>query len=446
MIFHNERLLDFVQFEYQAETLRSLQTFLQGQGVFQLPILANGLFPAAAVSATTAYTGYASVWVRDNVYLAYSHYIRGQTAIAVKTAQGLMRYFQKHRWRFEKIINHQADPNDVMQRPHVRFNGQTLTEIDQPWQHAQNDALGYFLWFYSLLVNANAIALQPSDLEVLALFALYFEAIAYWQDLDSGHWEEARKISATSIGTVVAALNAFRSIWQRWQTNVGGVNPALSVATLDSLIAKGETALAAILPAECIQPAPQGRRYDAALLFLIYPLQIVSDAMADEILAAVITHLQGNYGVRRYLNDSFWCRNYQDLPENIRTTLSRDREQWLSQQGRRLTLGEEAQWCLFDPILSAIFGLKFQRDRQPQWRQQQTHYFNRALGQLTGDDCPQGALKCPELYYLQNGQYIANDATPLLWTQANLQIAFALLQQSLEASPPKIPFSPPPTE
>ena len=31
-------------------------------------------------------------------------------------------------------------------RPHVRFDGRTLSEIgDQRWAHAQNDALGYFL-------------------------------------------------------------------------------------------------------------------------------------------------------------------------------------------------------------------------------------------------------------------------------------------------------------
>ncbi|MGH2413276.1 MAG: hypothetical protein ACRDEA_06220, partial [Microcystaceae cyanobacterium] len=56
---------------------------------------------------------------------------------------------------------------------------------------------------------------------------------------------------------------------------------------------------------------------------------------------------------------------------------------------------------------------------------------HRSLGQLTGKDCPFGEFKCPELYYLQDGQYIPNDVTPLLWTQANLSIALKMMEQSL---------------
>lgn len=173
LVFHNERLLDCIQFEYSAESLRSLQAFLAAQGVFDFPVLENGLFPAADLSEEAAYTGYASVWVRDNVYVAYAHFVMGQPQVATRAIAALMSYFKKHRWRFENIIEQKADPNDVMQRPHVRFNGQRLSEIDQPWQQAQNDALGYFLWFYSRLVLAGAIAPRPADLEMLALFPLY---------------------------------------------------------------------------------------------------------------------------------------------------------------------------------------------------------------------------------------------------------------------------------
>jgi phosphorylase kinase alpha/beta subunit len=45
------------------------------------------------------------------------------------------------------------------------------------------------------------------------------------------------------------------------------------------------------------------------------------------------------------------------------------------------------------------------------------------LGQLTGEDCEAGEFKCPELYYMEDGKYIPNDSTPLLWTQANLRVA-----------------------
>ena len=76
-------------------------------------------------------------------------------------------------------------------------------------------------------------------------------------------------------------------------------------------------------------------------------------------------------------------------------------------------------------------GLKFQKTRQEKYLQQQTLYLNRSLGQLTGENCKLGEFKCPELYYIQNGRYIANDATPLLWTQANLRIALKVMEDSL---------------
>ncbi len=178
-------------------------------------------------------------------------------------------------------------------------------------------------------------------------------------------------------------------------------------------------------------PPPQQRRYDAVLLFLIYPLQIVQGEIADQILNDVIENLQGDYGIRRYLGDSFWCRDYKDIPEEFRTTISSEREKWFKEHGRELKIGEEAQWCIFDPIVSAIFGLKFQKTHEQEYLKQQTHYLNRSLGQLTGEDCPFGEFKCPELYYLQNGRYVPGDATPLLWTQANLRIALKMMEQSL---------------
>lgn len=232
---------------------------------------------------------------------------------------------------------------------------------------------------------------------------------------------------------VVAGLKALKQLLgdSRFASGFREQEKPVRTEFLDELIDRGLASLNQILPSECVQAAPQGRRFDAALLFLIYPLQVVNDQMADQILNEVINNLQGDYGIRRYLGDSFWCRDYKDIPANIRTSVSREREQWLQAQGRELKQGEEAQWCLFDPIVSAIFGLKFQKTHHPEALKQQTHYLNRSLGQLTSKDCPFGELKCPELYYLEQGQYVPSDATPLLWTQANLTIALTLMAHSL---------------
>jgi hypothetical protein len=69
--------------------------------------------------------------------------------------------------------------------------------------------------------------------------------------------------------------------------------------------------------------------------------------MAEQLVQDVIGNLQGDYGIKRYLRDSFWAADY-------RTKLS------------------------------------------------------------------------PE-----DGQYRANDATPLLWTQANLKVALKMMADSL---------------
>jgi len=127
----------------------------------------------------------------------------------------------------------------------------------------------------------------------------------------------------------------------------------------------------------------------------------------------------------KILGDDFWCRDYKDIPEEIRTGISINREKWFEEQGRALKVGEEAQWCIFDPVISTIFGIKFQRTRQKKYLVMQTKYLNRSLGYITHE------FKCPELYYLQNGKYIPNDIVPLLWTQANLSAALKKMEENL---------------
>ena len=432
-VLHNDEITQLVKSHYNLEDLRKISNLLQARGTFHFPALENGLFPAAIVESSTEYTGYAAVWVRDNIYVAYSNYLIGEIDAALKTVECLMTYFRKHRARFERIIDGEVSSDVAMNRPHIRFKGSTLEEIDQTWEHAQNDALGYFLWFYCQLVRGQQLVPTQESIDLLALFPLYFEAIGYWQDEDSGHWEETRKIEASSIGVVIAALKAlkvlclepvFINFCCQYKDQI--ITPEF----LEGLIQQGSLALNRILPAECVQSG-RARRYDAALLFLIYPLQLLQDEMSEQILTDVINNLKGDYGIFRYLGDSFWCRDYEDIPESIRTTISTEREVWLRQQGRALQPGEEAQWCIFDPIISAIFGIRFQETQQVEYLQAQTVYLNRSLGQLTASESKFGGFKCPELYYLKGGSYVPNDATPLLWTQANLRIALKLMEDSL---------------
>ncbi|BBC24213.1 glycoside hydrolase family 15 protein [Pseudanabaena sp. ABRG5-3] len=430
---HNNQIRQLIKNDYQLSNIQDIILILSQNNTFNFSALENGLFPAAIVEESTEYTGYASVWVRDNVFVAYSHYISGEIDIAIKNVQCLINYFKKHKIHFMNIIDGYVSPSIVMRRPHIRFNGKDLEEIHQLWEHAQNDALGYFLWFYCKLVSEHLLQPSHEDLEVIALFPLYFESISYWQDEDSGHWEEDRKVEASSIGVVVASLKILRRVYtedfslsQHFQYKDKQIN----IKFLDNLIQKGIDALNTILPSESIQKGRE-RRYDSALLFLIYPLKVLDEKMSDQIVTDVINNLQGKYGISRYKGDSFWCRDYEDIPQAIRTSISTEREQWFQENGRSLKDAEEAQWCIFDPIISAIFGTKFQETNKPEFLEKQVFYLNRSLGQITATDSKFGGFKCPELYYLQGDIYIPNDATPLLWTQANLRIALKVMEQSL---------------
>ncbi len=431
-VVNNLRIMDLIHSKYTLETVHKIIDFLEQENTFTFSPLSTGLFPAAVTREETQYTGYQQVWIRDNIFVAYAHYVTGEIAIAIKTLNALMDYFKVYRQRFEQIIEQPDRANHVMERPHVRFDGESLQELTEKWSHAQNDALGYFLWLYCKLVNEGLLLITEAEIAVLALFPLYFEAIAYWQDADSGHWEEEQKIEASSIGVVKAGLTALRQTRTKFDhaaAQFAYQEKFVTLDLLDQLMQNGDMALSEILPYECRSPEAKVRRYDAALLFLIYPLNLLDPGMADQIVQAVVGNLQGDYGIKRYLRDSFWAADYKTKlsPEQRTANISDD----MTDRDSLIQEGKEAQWCIFDPIMSIIFGQRFQATGQPTDLEQQVFYLNRALGQLTGEDCEAGELKCPELYYLEKGQYRANDATPLLWTQANLKVALKTMADSL---------------
>jgi phosphorylase kinase alpha/beta subunit len=438
-IINNKFIKKTLKNSYLKPEIKELLSLFYNKDTFSFEPLKNGLFQAANLQIEFEYTGYNNVWVRDNIHIAHAHYINDHTEIAIKNVTAFSDYFIKYQWRFEKILSGELDFNDPTNRPHIRFNGDDLSEIDEKWSHAQNDALGYFLWLFCKLHNVqkshdggficNLFAhfqklrvnkLTSEQSQLLALFALYFEKIEYWHDEDNGHWEEARKIEASSIGVVVAALTELKELLKTY--TVEYQDKKITADFLNALIGKGRQSLKQILPAECIQ-VNKYRSCDAALLFLIYPLDIIQDEnLEKQILNNVIKKLKGDYGIRRYIGDSYWSADYKDKvkPEQRTIDVSDD----MSSRDSLLQIGQEAQWCIFDPIISVIYGKKYQKTKKSEDLQLQTEYFNRSLAQLTPD------FKCPELYYLEKGQYVPNDTTPLLWTQANLWIAFKFMEQN----------------
>ncbi|MEL7371359.1 MAG: glycoside hydrolase family 15 protein [Myxococcota bacterium] len=400
---------------------------LEAAGTLTFKALSSGLFSAVHVrDVDDDPTGYGSAWVRDNVHIANALYQVDQRPAAIDCADALVRYFVTQAPRFRSAIALGRAPESVNDRPHIRFDGERLRDLPGSWAHAQNDALGYFLWLVARMVENGDLPDSPPTMDTLALVVGYLSAIAYWQDADSGHWEEERKVCSSSIGTVVAGLRAVRACRAPALSEALGAM-GIDEAKLDSLIKKGNDALMKRLPAESIDVYP--RQEDSALLFLIEPLRVVEvdSPVGKAILRGVADRLTGAHGIRRYRRDSYWAPDFrqwqggQDPSTEDEYRLARD---------RIAVDGQEAQWALFDPILCVIHARSSAEDAADR----RNFHFQRSLAQLTGPNDSPGRLRCVEAYFLERSKWVANDHVPLLWTQANLLLALDAMSAAFEAS------------
>lgn len=401
--------------EYTAADVAKLKKVLTRLGTLKIFPNRQGLYSAIGKSAGNARSRYRAVWLRDNVMIANYFIEIGEFTKAKKIAKAITKYLKKYRYRFEDVIFGKADKENPMNRPHVRFDGENLSELSERWPHDQNDALGYFLWLRFRLVNLGKYSLTAADEELFNLFPKYFQAIEYWQDADSGHWEENREVRNSSIGAVAAGLEEMKQLFENTKKN--------GLSNLDFLITQGRKSLKA-LPAES-----KTRDADAALLFLIYPLQFLNANAEEAILQRILRKLMGDIGIKRYIGDSYWAPEYKKkLSESDRTRdWSEDiaaRNAFIPPEKRGKV---EAEWCMFDSIVSIIYGRRYLNNRREEDRKLQTAYFNRALAQIT----PTGQI--PEAYYIEDeskGEYIPNDHIPLAWAQANLGVAFEYMRRS----------------
>jgi phosphorylase kinase alpha/beta subunit len=144
-------------------------------------------------------------------------------------------------------------------------------------------------------------------------------------------------------------------------------------------------------------------------------------------VSLVRARLMGDVGIRRYLGDSYFCQDYDEwYPPEERST---DFAQKLAVRDEFLRPGCEAQWCLFDALLSVIYGEEYAQSGRMKALQRQLEHMNRAIGQLDEK------ARCPEMYFLKRGKWTPNEHTPLAWTQANLSVAVMQLERSIRGQP-----------
>lgn len=234
--------------------------------------LDNGLFLAAPSG------DYQYLWLRDNVYVALGFEALGDQNTARRIYWGLLNILHRHSWKIDWVLWQQ--PRCGFEYLHPRYD-RSGCEIPQPWGYKQHDAIGILLYQIARREKEGAGILRShADLHLLQKLVWYLHRIEYWQDPDSGMWEENEELHASSLAACVRGLEELHGL----------------VHLPDGLIDRGREALSGMLPRESVT-----KESDLALLSLVYPLEIGG----PELVESVEAKLQRDHGVIRYEQDHY---------------------------------------------------------------------------------------------------------------------------------------------
>lgn len=317
--------------------------------------LDNGLFVAAPSD------DYWYVWMRDNVMISF--------AFLRQTCDTYERIY----WRWldmlieyeEKLTHHtKVAPKVWFEHIHARFSAEDVKEINTPWSHAQNDAVGGLLFGIGEGIKVGKKMLRnEKDKEIVQKVVLYLATMKYWKKEDAGAWEEGLELRTSSIAACVAGLR-----------NVSDI-----VCVPDLLIDNGMDALYELFPYET-----RTRKQDLAQLTAIYPYRVFGDEMSKIILENVEKNLLRKNGVLRYQLDSYYSTlGTRDLPLDC-------------------YVGTEAEWTFGFGYLAIAWTELGDYDKARKYLE-----LFESVANEKGE--------FPELY-LANG--IPNKNTPLLWSHA----------------------------
>ncbi|MFH1331719.1 MAG: glycoside hydrolase family 15 protein [archaeon] len=320
----------------------------------------SGLF---AASKKESNTGYNAAWLRDNFYTCLAFERLGDWETVRKTYRAILNILLKHEYKIDMAINNK--PTNKFEYLHPRYHPETFDEFWEEWGNKQNDSIGSILFKIGELEHVKGIKILETDDDkrIVQKLVDYLKSIEYWQDEDSGMWENEEEIHASSIGSCVAGLEMIKH-----HTNI---------KVPQQLIDKGEESLNRLLPRE------SKRKFaDLALLSLIYPYNVVTKNQAKEILRNVEYHLVKKKGVIRYRNDWYYNRN----PDGY---------------------SEEAEWTFGFSWLAIIYEQRGNKKKA-------NNYIKKAARTLTKEGIP-------ELYYSQTDVY--NENVPLGWAESLFIVA-----------------------
>jgi GH15 family glucan-1,4-alpha-glucosidase len=320
----------------------------------------SGLF---AASKKGIGTGYDKAWIRDNFYECLAFEVIGDLDTVIKTYRAILDIFRKHEFKIDHAIS--AKPEYTHQYIHPRYHPETFDEYWEEWGNKQNDSIGCVLFKIGDLEKRQKGILikDDDDRRIVQKLVWYLSTLEYWNDPDSGMWEENQELHASSVGACLAGLREAR--------HVEGVEvPSL-------LLQRGKETLSAILPRESKE-----KFVDLALLSLVWPYDIVTNSEAKKIIENVEYHLLREHGVIRYKGDHYYNKN----PDG-----------W----------SEEAEWTFGLSWLAIIYEKLGEADKAKE-------YLEKAKATVTKKGVP-------ELYYSNSNTY--NENTPLGWSESLFVVA-----------------------
>ena len=280
----------------------------------------TGLFTASPKTVTT---GYDKAWLRDVYFMTLGFHHAGDEEVVHRVAKALLQILAKHKEKIRWAVHNK--PHESWQYIHARYNPDTFDEYWDEWGNKQNDAVGEMLALISRCecVGYNIVE-TDEERQLVQLLVDYLMSIEYWNDADSGIWEENTEVRASSIGSVVAALKRAAQV------------PYVNVP--DGAIEKGEAALRALLPRET-----ESRFCDLALLSLIFPHEVTTPEETRKILENVEYFLVRDQGIIRYRDDRYYNRNQDGHSEEAEWSMGLS---WLAIIYARLGDIEKAEYYL----------------------------------------------------------------------------------------------------
>ncbi len=329
----------------------------------------TGLFTASASDVTT---GYNKAWLRDVYFMTLGFKYAGEMDVVRDAAKALLKILAKHKDKITWAVHNK--PFATWQYIHARYNPETFEEYWEEWGNKQNDAVGEVLFLIAECeVTGHSVVETDEEKELVQLLVTYLNAIEYWNDADSGIWEENQEVRASSIGAVVRALLTAEKL------------PYITIP--DGMIEKGKNALRALLPRET-----SNRFCDLALLTLIFPFEVTTEEETKTILSNVEYFLTRDRGVIRYRNDRYYNKNDDGY-------------------------SEEAEWSMGLAWLAIIYAQRGDKEQAMKYLKQCDDTINK-----------DGLI--PELWYSHTDR--SNDNIPLGWAESMYVVALVSVRDLLK--------------